>query len=1337
MDAADVGGRHSSPTFRDCSGTGPPGTRWLAVDGTLVSADLSGFTALSEKLAALGREGGEELTALLNRCFTGMIEIIEQYGGDVLKFGGDALLILFQGSEHATRACDSTRAMRSLIVRPLFTSTGRTVRLRISQGMHSGTFHLFVVDAGHRELLVTGPGVTETVECEAEATPGQILCSAGTAALVDPRRLGREAHGRRLLRNVGTDDPPRPERDAGPHLSDDVSSFVPTIQREQILAGAPSEHRRVTTGFVKFSHTDALLAQQGPDALCDLLQDLAERVSDAEREFGVHWLASDVYPDGGKVILTAGAPVSLGDDEERMLRAARAIVTETTSIDVRAGTNVGPVFVGDLGSATRRTFTVMGDAVNLAARLMQTAGPGQVVASNAVLDRSSTRFRVDELEPFLVKGKKAPIHAAVVHEPLARRERDRRLQLIGRDVELQALVDGAVSARAGVGRIVEIVGEPGAGKTRLLEELGEREPGLRLVKAQCGQYARTSPYFAIRPALRSLAGIAADEVEVPESELADWVGGVAPELLTWLPLIAIPFGVDVALTPEIRDIAPQFRRARAHEAVSDLVAAAVRSATLVLIEDLHWIDDASADLVRGLMARAEASPWLLVLTRRPGPPPLELPQGVATCIELEPLDREAGLDLVRAAAGDDAALSPAEWTKLAERASGNPLFAIELAQAATSSNSADALADSVESLVTSKIDTLPARERLLLREASVLGAVVDLDLLADALDNDDVRTAARWRPLDDFLVTEGTKRLRFRHAIHQQVAYEGLPYRRRRDMHRVIAEAIFRREDRSDAVSGLLSTHYFRAGAPAEGWEFSRLAGDFAREKYANVEAAEFYGRAVECARSLASVAAEDLATVSTARGEVLDLVGEYEASRRAFAFARKQVPDDAIRCAELLRKEGRILEYEGRYTGALRTYTRALKLLDECADPPPIRASLISAYGMARYRQGRVSDAVKWAERAIEESERTSNLRALAHACLLIELCLEDLGDPRRLEYRGKALPLYEQLDDPSGLADELNNLGSFVFWEALPDVLDYFERARSEYERAGDVVGAASAANNAGEMLLLQGRPADAREPLTKAHQVLRSAGYLMGAGIARGNLGRAEAQLGNTDVGVALLDQSIAELEEIHAASVAHEMRVRRVEALLVGGRDAEALLLVDTLQRLPTGALEERFVATLDRMNGWLSLRIGQIDDAAAAIGEIARPSRAAPHVAGDRARVASPSGDRAAHGRARCSGRRCPRNRAPRTMRGRRQPPSLRRGLKPKRNLCAAGDRARSARSACSRPPSSRTVPWPARESDCAKQARSGIGRSGPLMSNRTEDSRATGSASRRRWSCSP
>jgi class 3 adenylate cyclase/tetratricopeptide (TPR) repeat protein len=1180
--------------------TWPTDAQHRRVDGTLLSADLSGFTRLSERLAALGREGAEELTTLLNGVFTGMIGIIERFCGDVIKFGGDALLVLYTGDNHVERACASTLAMRTLIAEPLTTSTGKAVRLRISQGFHTGSFDFFLLDAGHRELVVTGPDATETVECEGTANAGQILMSAAAAAHLDPRWLGGSVDERRLLRPV------RDDLEAYAACSTDapavpLDDFLPAAQRDQITVGAPAEHRRVTIGFLKFSHTDHLLSEHGPEVLGARLQELASTISTATSELGVHLMATDIYPDGGKFILAAGAPVSFGNDEERMLRATRRILDEFDALDIRIGVNDGPVFVGDLGAPSRRAFTIMGDAVNLAARLMQKAELLQLIASDATLDRSATRFATESLEAFFVKGKTVPIHASVVLAvEEARAAQVRQLPLVGRDKELAVLSEAAASARTGHGRVVELVGEPGAGKSRLLAELRQHDSDLVEATIRCGQYARTTPYFAIRAALRGLAGIAPDATtEEAHAALHEFVTRHAPELLDLLPLIAIPFDVDVAFTPDVERIAPQFRRAQSHSAVATLVGRAMTAPTLLLVEDLHWIDDASRDLTEAVLAFAADRPWLGVLTRRPGPSVIDTAAVEITRIELAPLSADAARELVIAAAGDASTLRPADWEKLIERAGGNPLFAIELTDAAEEQGSADALADSVEMVVTSRIDTLPARDRLLLRETSVLGAFVDLALLAAALDDQSVLDVGRWRPLDDFVALRGTHAIEFRHAIHRHVAYEGLSFRRRREMHLRAAEAVRRANEADiDAVVGLLSTHYHSAGDHSHSWQFSVRAGDEARAKYANVEAAEFYGRALESARVLADLEASSVATVAEALGDVEVLSAQYPHARRAFASARRHVHARPVVTAELLRKEGRVFEREARYTQALRTYRRALTGLEavEGDDAAGVRAALLAAYGATLYSQGKRRDAVGWTRRAIDAAEAAGNRPALAHALRVLELCLDELGDPERFAIRGLSLAICEELDDQVGLADELNNLGSFAIAEGrLDEALDLFERARRAREHAGDVIGEAAAINNAGEVMLEQGRYDEARPMFERALRVLRAAQFRLGVAVVLGNLGRAEGMSGDVDAALGSLNESIDLADEINATFVAHEMGVRKLEVLVHNGRD-EAAELAKELERLPSGSLEDRFQAVLSRLFGWILLRAG--DDAEA-------------------------------------------------------------------------------------------------------------------------------------------
>jgi class 3 adenylate cyclase len=357
---------------------------WRELDGTLVFADISGFTALSERLAAQGPIGAEELTEVLGRCFAELLAVAYARGGSLVKFGGDALLLLFDGEGHAVRGVDAALGMRSTMRRVgrLTTSVG-TVRLRMSLGVHSGPVHAFLVGGSHRELLLVGPGPSTVVTMEGTADAGEIVVSPATASRVDAALLGAGKGPGVLLR-------PRVEASAVGAVDgaaaypvravvDDVDLLVPSALRAHLLAGGgESEHRQAAIAFLHFDGTDALLAERGPAWLAGALDALVRDVQDAVEHHGATFLASDLDHDGGKLILVGGVPRTLGDDDGRVLRAVRQVVDLAVArgdagVPVRVGVHRGPVFAGEVGPPYRRTFTVMGDAENLAARLMAQA----------------------------------------------------------------------------------------------------------------------------------------------------------------------------------------------------------------------------------------------------------------------------------------------------------------------------------------------------------------------------------------------------------------------------------------------------------------------------------------------------------------------------------------------------------------------------------------------------------------------------------------------------------------------------------------------------------------------------------------------------------------------------------------------------------------------------------------------------------------------------------------------------------------------------------------------------------------------------------------------------
>lgn len=1128
-------------------GWGPDEPAHRVVSGSLVSADISGFTALSERLARYGREGAEELTVLLNQCFGGMIEVADAFGGDVLKFGGDALLILFTGAGHADRAAAACADMRRVIQRRWSTQLVARVELGISQGIHSGDFCLHLVDAGYRELLVVGPGVSATVGCESAAARGEILLSPSAAAQVDQQLLGAPTDVGRPL----TGEPPPRLAPAMPTTASvQAREFVPTWLVEQSSAGRIAEHRAVTVGFLFFGGVDEALLREGPEVVHTRLQQLATVTSDALERYGAYWLASDVYPGGGKIIVTAGAPRSTGQDEDAAVRALRAVLDADLDLPLRAGINRGHVFMGDLGSSTRRSFTVMGDAVNLAARLMQRSEPGQLIASQAVLDVVPSTVTSRSLKPFHVKGKTDPIHAALVDrvDDLAEAGEVTQVPFVGRDAELDQLEALLERARLGTGAVAAIVGEPGIGKSRLLAELVARHPDVQVVRARGGRYSRRSPYFAVRATLRAMCGVdlstsAADA----GTALQAWITDVAPELEPWLPLIAVPFDAEVPMTDTVARIGAANRAQKLREVVVDLLEAVLDKPVAIVVDDAHWLDEASDQLLADLAIRARELPWLVVALHRTDTECFASRDRHAHPVVVGDLSGEATRELAAAAVAAGMGSSPDHVDDLLQTGVSNPLFMLELVRAGDAAG--DSTPDSIGALVTARIDTLAPADRMMLREASVLGSVIDTGLLADATGDRSLQDAQRWVGLASFVEREQTGVLRFSHALYREVAYEGLSFRRRQQLHGSVGGVLEKRAGPAWAeASELLSLHFHAARDWDRAWRYSVTAGDRARGKYATAEAADYYARALDAPRR-SWPERPVVAQVAESLGDVLELGGRFEEADSALRLARRldSRPDVDVR---ILRKLGTLREREGRYTQALRWYSRGLRRAKvdlPTSDGLRAEGELCIAYAGVRFRQGDTSGCLEWAHRAERIAAELEDRRMLAHASYLLMIGYGVLRRPEVAHYRDVSLPLFEAEGDLVGQANVLNNLGVDAKEEGRwSDALDLYERSRAVRDQAGDVMGAATAMVNIAEILLDQGHLDRAEALFRQALRSFRRISYPVGVAVATSYLGRLAARTGQHREAAALLDEARTRFESINASYFVVETLVFQLEA-----------------------------------------------------------------------------------------------------------------------------------------------------------------------------------------------
>ena len=1134
-----------------------PEERYKQVEGTLVFVDISGFTNLTERLSRKGKVGGEEMNQILNACFTEFLSTAYDFGAGVIKWGGDAVLLLFTADAHEARACRAAFEMQSVMRRVGRIKTGSTsVTLRMSVGIHSGAIDFFLIGGLHRELVVTGPAASQTVAMESMADAGEIALSPATAQALPISCVGVAAKRKAMLLRSGPDVVAWRSSAVEDVEDVDVAQCLPVDIRQHLAAGGGEpEHRPMTAAFIHFMGVDDLLEREAPTVVADALEETLSTVEEIAHAHQVAFFDTDIYSSGGKIMLMAGAPRSTGADEERMLRAMRAVMDADLPLTMRIGVNRGRIFVGDFGPDYRRTYTVTGDAVNLAARLMAKAEPGEIVATDDILSRSRTAFQTVALEPFQAKGKSEPVYAFLVDGIHAREERADAAPLVGRNHELEVLLDAFASASVYSGKLVEVVAEPGMGKSRLIEELRVRATPVHARSAQCDEYEVASPYFAFRGVMRALLELDAD---AGPDELRRSVETSATHLLPYLPLIGVPLGIEIPDTPETELLEDRFRKSRLEETIRELFGILLLQPALLIFEDAHWMDEASADLLRALVLGLEERPWLVVVTRRGVAGGFTAPEDADPIVlELEPLGAEQAAELVHAAT-EDLPLPPHEVAKLAERAGGNPLFLTELLAAARSGG-LDEIPDSVEALMLSEIDRLPPADRRVLRCAAVVGATFTEDLVVASLE--EPPDPGVWRRLAEYLDEQPDGQLRFRHALVRDAAYEGLPYRRRRELHQRVGETIERASAQPEDDSELLSLHFFHAHDFTKAWNYSRIAGARAAAIYANVEAASFFERALAAGRHRRDVSVEERARVLEELGDLRVRLGEFEKAWEAYRASIRRLRSDPVEATRVIMKQAQVPSWLGNYPQALRWISRGLSGLAGVAGTGAAveRARLYALYGAFRIRQGRSRDAITWCQRAVEEGEPVGAREALAHAYLVLDEAYSSLGRFDEAVYSPLALALYEELGDVHRLALVLNNMGMFAHFQGRWDeALDLYGRAREAWAKIGSWHGSL-ATLNLGEVLADQGHVDEAEALLRDALRVAKASHSASRVAEVALILGRLLSRTGRFEEAHALF--------AISPEEYAGEADARTAECLMLEGQAAEALA-------LSTSALERR-------------------------------------------------------------------------------------------------------------------------------------------------------------------
>jgi len=837
------------------------------------------------------------------------------------------------------------------------------------------------------------------------------------------------------------------------------------------------------------------------------------------------------------------------------------------------------VFAGEIGSSRRREYTVIGDSVNLAARLMAASRPGEILVSKPTIERAGSGFDVQRLRPLRVKGKAAPVAVfrlcAAGPEGTVERQMKAGTALVGRAAEMALLLRLArqVTSR-GSGRWAYLWGEPGIGKSRLTQEVSThlQARGWQQLAASCQLHTWRTPFAPWREPLRGLIGVGADDT--PEDmwrKVSTAVKAADPRLAPFAPLLGELLSLPAPEIGDFSSLDPKERRRHLTSMVVALVHAAARQCPLmVLFEDAHWADSPSVELLAAVLGRG--APVLAVVTSRAPLPPGELSiAGAPVSVGLRELSLEAARSLVTSASG----VGEQVIEKIVARAQGNPLFLQEIARMGLTSS--ESIPETVNDVVLARLDRLPPEEKRVLRLASVIGPSFDLQALYAlvGVGMDPVRVDAALEELSGLGFTrEQTREPRayaFSHILTREVAYETLPYAQRRQLHRRVGQRIEQQEPtRLDAVCELLLHHYELAADTAKVVLYGAMSGDRALAVFAIEESLDYYQRSLSALPGLGKGFEGDRSLLLERLGDCLDVGGRHREAAEKFTDALSEwrslrrrprlVPaQDGVRVRDsaLCRKVGASLERSSDYDEALRWLDEAFSVLPSRSGR--VGAQICASKSLALFRRGRYEEAAHWGKKGLNAARRSRDRRQLAYAHQILASSYMEMGKLREaLRHDRVAVRLYHEVGDVSGQAIANGNLGlSYQMLGVLDAALYHYDVGLKADERLGNVPHAAIIHNNVGEVLLAMGRLDEAVSHFEYVVRANRTDPSLAGlTGLAQVNLSRCLLRRGNVTAAMSHVRRGTRLLRTAGVEGVLTEALLQQVELRLALGNARKA-------------------------------------------------------------------------------------------------------------------------------------------------------------------------------------
>jgi class 3 adenylate cyclase/tetratricopeptide (TPR) repeat protein len=949
-----------------------------------------------------------------------------------------------------------------------------------------------------------------------------------------------------------------------------IAAYTPKHLAEKILktrSAIEGERKLVTVMFSDVSGFTAMSERLDPEEVHAIMDRAFQVIIEAVHRY--EGTINQFLGDG--VMALFGAPIAHEDHPHRAIRAALAIQDGLSPLKkevrqahgvkfrVRMGINTGLVFVGAIGQDLRMDYTAVGDTTNLGARLLGLAGPGQILVSAQTHRLTEGFFTFDDLGAFNVKGRLEPVRVYAARSERRGRtrlevSRERGLTpLVGREREIDRLVEAYHRARKGEGAIALVTGDPGVGKSRLLFEFlqGLEGTGVLELEATCLSYGASMPFHPILGLLRRYLdltdGLPGHEVRAHVEKRLESLGIEGDEPAT---LVAHFLGISAPESFLLPLSGPQLKERTFDVLRTLLLRAGEDQPAILVVENVHWVDSSSDDLLKHLAAGLPGHRVLLLLTSRLDHTVPWLAPPLAETIAVEALDADGVGRMAQALLGVERVSAPL-LDVLVDRGEGNPLYVEEILRQLRETGGirieggeaglveADvALPHSIHDLIAARIDRLPDEVKHALQVAAVVGRQVAVPLLAHAIEaSADLESHLTELRARDFLFLSAREPelvYTFKHALTQDVAYSSLLERRRRRYHAAVGRGLEElRAGRLDEVVELLAHHFGRSAEGEKAVDYAILAAEKGQRRWANTEA-----------------------------------LVQFEAALKRLG-TMPDTPPNRVRRIDAVVKQAEVMFALGRHAEQVKILEAVRDLVDANADPPR-RAAWYFWAGFLHSIVGTQPEVpIAYCREAstIAEASGLEELRAFAE-CALTQ-AYNMVGNFRgTLEAGARALAIFEARGNVWWACRTLWALSvAAMYVGEWARSLEYCRQALQHGREVNDLRLKVVGWWRTGWTHIQRG---DAETGIRCCDEALALGPIPFDAAMAKASKGYGLIKAGEVAAGVALLEEAVAWLDKSHLQLTRSQFALCLGDGYLRQGQAARARAIVEEILVIAHGS-----------------------------------------------------------------------------------------------------------------------------------------------------------------------